>query len=143
TVVVAPNNIDLVEQTLRGDPGIGCVILEPTGGHWGAVPMRGPFLRALRDVTQRLEKLLIFDEVITGFRVAPGGAQEHYGIKPDVATFAKIVAGGFPGGAVAGRADIMDIMTVRDDARWNALHRVSHQGTFNSNPISAAAGLAT
>ena len=73
TVVLPPNDIDAVERTLRADPQIGCVILEPTGGHWGAVPIRGPFLHALRDITTRLDRLLIFDEVITGFRVAPGG----------------------------------------------------------------------
>jgi glutamate-1-semialdehyde 2,1-aminomutase len=86
---------------------------------------------------------LIFDEVITGFRVSPGGAQKHFGVTPDLATFAKIVAGGFPGGCVAGRKDIMDLMTLRDDRQWNLNHRVPHQGTFNANPITAAAGLAT
>ena len=62
---------------------------------------------------------------------------------PDLATFAKIVAGGFPGGAVAGRKDVMDVLTLRDDREWNLRHRVPHQGTFNANPITAAAGLAT
>ena len=62
-----------VERALKDDPQIGCVILEPTGGHWGAVPIRGPFLQALREITARHGRLLIFDEVITGFRVAPGG----------------------------------------------------------------------
>ncbi|MDE2722400.1 MAG: aminotransferase class III-fold pyridoxal phosphate-dependent enzyme, partial [Gemmatimonadota bacterium] len=82
-------------------------------------------------------------EVITGFRVAPGGAQEYYGVTPDLALFAKIVAGGFPGGAIAGRADLLDVMTYRDDASWNNRYRVPHQGTFNSNPVSARAGLTT
>ena len=86
---------------------------------------------------------MIFDEVITGFRVAAGGAQQHYGVTPDLATYAKIVAGGFPGGAVAGRRDILDQITTRADPEWNARHRVPHQGTFNANPITAAAGLAT
>src|SRR5262249_54640370 len=107
TVIVPPNDPDAVQRALRDDPGIGCVILEPAGGHCGQVPVRGPFLQALRDITARLGRLLIFDEVITGFRVAPGGAQEHYGVRPDLTTLAKVLAGGLPGGCVAGRADIL------------------------------------
>jgi glutamate-1-semialdehyde 2,1-aminomutase len=68
TVIVPPNDPDAVERALCGDAQIGCVILEPTGGHFGAVPVRGDFLRALRDITTRLGRVLIFDEVITGFR---------------------------------------------------------------------------
>src|SRR5260370_18581914 len=96
-VILPPNDLDAVDRTLRADSQIGCVILEPTGGHWGSVPIRGPFLHELREVTARHGRLLIFDEVITGFRVAPGGAQEHYGVRPDLTTLAKIVAGGLPG----------------------------------------------
>ncbi len=107
TVIIPPNDLDAVERTLRDDPQIGCVILEPTGGHWGQVPVRGPFLKGLREITTRHDRLLIFDEVITGFRVSPGGAQGHYGIKPDLTTMAKILAGGLPGGCVGGRADIL------------------------------------
>src|SRR2546423_5902685 len=102
TVIVPPNDLDAVERALANDPQIGCVILEPTGGHFGTVPMRGEFLRALRDVTSRHGRLLIFDEVISGFRVHPGGAQGHYGVKPDLTTLAKILAGGLPGGWFAG-----------------------------------------
>ena len=138
TVVVPPNDIGLVERTLRDDPSIGCVILEPTGGHWGAVPVRGPFLRELREVTQRLERLLVFDEVITGFRVAPGGAQGHYGVTPDLTTLAKILAGGLPGGCVAGRADVLAGIEIRPGKP-----KMKHPGTFNANPLSAAAGIAT
>src|SRR4029079_6082727 len=104
TVVIPPNDPDRLEQALSSDRQIGAVILEPTGGHWGAVPIRGPFLHAVRELTAAHRQLLIFDEVITGFRVAPGGAQERYGIKPDLTTLAKILAGGLPGGALAGRA---------------------------------------
>jgi glutamate-1-semialdehyde 2,1-aminomutase len=138
TRIVPPNDIDAVERTLREDEGIGAVILEPTGGHWGAVPVRGPFLRALREVTQRRGRLLIFDEVITGFRVSPGGAQGHYGIRPDLTTLAKIVAGGLPGGCVAGRADILCQIEFRPDKP-----KMRHPGTFNANPLSASAGIAT
>jgi glutamate-1-semialdehyde 2,1-aminomutase len=138
TVVVPPNDLDVVERTLRADPQIGCVILEPTGGHWGAVPVRGPFLKGLRELTARLERLLIFDEVITGFRVAPGGAQEYYGVTPDLTTLAKILAGGLPGGCVAGREDVLGLIEVHPGRP-----KMRHPGTFNANPVSAAAGVAT
>ncbi len=137
TVVLPPNDIDAVERTLKADPQIGCVILEPTGGHWGAVPIRGPFLHALRDITARHNRLLIFDEVITGFRVAPGGAQQHFGVRPDLTTLAKILAGGLPGGAVTGRADIMAHLEFRPGKP-----KMKHPGTFNANPLSASAGVA-
>jgi glutamate-1-semialdehyde 2,1-aminomutase len=138
TVIIPPNDPDAVDRALANDPGIGCVILEPTGGHWGAVPVRGPFLHALRDLTARHGRLLIFDEVITGFRVAPGGAQGHYGIKPDLTTLAKIVAGGLPGGCLAGRADILSHLEFRPGRP-----KMRHPGTFNANPLSAAAGITT
>lgn len=138
TVIVPPNDLAAVERTLRDDPKIGCVILEPTGGHWSQVPIRGPFLHGLRDITARHERLLIFDEVITGFRVSPGGAQGHYGVKPDLTTLAKILAGGLPGGCVAGRADILDYLSFRPGKP-----KMRHPGTFNANPLSASAGIAT
>ena len=140
-VLCDPNNADQVRHALEGRSDIAAVILEPTGASFGRVPTSGEFLRQLRTLTREHGVLLIFDEVITGFRVAPGGAQAHYGVTPDMALFAKVVAGGFPGGAVVGRADIMDVMTMRDDAAWNKAHRIPHQGTFNANPISARAGL--
>jgi glutamate-1-semialdehyde 2,1-aminomutase len=138
TVIVPPNDAALVEKTLAQDQTIGCVILEPTGGHWGTVPIRGEFLRALREITARRGILLIFDEVITGFRVHPGGAQAHYGVTPDLTTLAKILAGGLPGGCVAGRADILAAIEVRPGKP-----KMKHPGTFNGNPLSAAAGVAT
>ncbi len=137
TVVVPPNDPDAVDRALGGDAGIGCVILEPTGGHWGQVPVRGPFLHGLREVTRRHGRLLIFDEVITGFRVAPGGAQGHYGIVPDLTTLAKVLAGGLPGGCVAGRADVLAALEFRAGKG-----KMMHPGTFNANPLSAAAGIA-
>ena len=138
TVIVPPNDLQVVEEKLQRDPDIGCVILEPTGGHWSQVPIRGPFLQGLRDITTRHNRLLIFDEVITGFRVSPGGAQGHYGIKPDLTTLAKILAGGLPGGCVAGRADILAYLEFRPGKE-----KMRHPGTFNANPLSAAAGIAT
>lgn len=138
TVIIPPNDADLVERTLQSDPSIGCVILEPTGGHWGQVPVRGPFLKALREITTRQNRLLIFDEVITGFRVSPGGAQAHYGVTPDLTTLAKILAGGLPGGCLAGKAEVMASLEFRPGKP-----KMRHPGTFNANPLSAAAGVAT
>src|SRR5262245_53833314 len=138
TVVVPPNDPEAVERALNSDPEIGCLILEPTGGHWGQVPIRGEFLRALREITSRLGVLLIFDEVITGFRVSPGGAQAHYGVTPDLTALAKVLAGGLPGGCVAGRADVMAALETRPGKP-----KMRHPGTFNANPLSAAAGVAT
>ena len=136
-----PQDIGLVSEKLaEGD--VAAVIVEPTGGSWGTLPLREGFLADLREVTHRYQSLLIFDEVVTGFRVAPGGAQERYGVTPDVTTLAKILAGGLPGGAVAGKADIISLIEFRDDVDWNRENRVAHPGTFQANPLSAAAGVA-
>ena len=85
--------------------------------------------------------MLIFDEVVTGFRVSPGGAQAEYGIRPDLTTLAKILAGGLPGGAVAGRKDILDLLDFQVTKAADR-EKITHQGTFNANPLSAAAGVA-
>jgi glutamate-1-semialdehyde 2,1-aminomutase len=138
TVVVSPNDPDAVEQALKTDAAIGCVILEPTGGHFGTVPIRGPFLQTLRELTARYDRLLLFDEVISGFRVHPGGAQGHYKVTPDLTTLAKVLAGGLPGGCLAGRADIMAGLEFRPGRP-----KMKHPGTFNANPLSAAAGITT
>jgi glutamate-1-semialdehyde 2,1-aminomutase len=138
TVIIPPNDPAAVEQALARDAEIGCVILEPTGGHFGAEPIRGEFLKALRDITSRLGRVLIFDEVITGFRVHPGGAQGHYGVTPDLTTLAKVLAGGLPGGCLAGRGDILSSLEFRPGKP-----KMKHPGTFNANPLSAAAGVAT
>ena len=136
TVVLPPNDLNRVEDALKNDPEIGTVILEPTGGHWGLVPIRGPFLKGLRELTTKYDRVLIFDEVITGFRVAPGGAQQAYGVTPDMTTLAKILAGGLPGGCVAGRPDLLASMEKRPGKP-----KMNHPGTFNANPLSAAAGI--
>jgi glutamate-1-semialdehyde 2,1-aminomutase len=136
-VAVPPNDLNRVEDALKKDDGIGAVILEPTGGHWGTVPIRGDFLRGLREITSRLGRVLIFDEVITGFRVAPGGAQQVYGVTPDLTSLAKILAGGLPGGCLAGRADILAYIEPRPGKP-----KMKHPGTYNANPLSAAAGAA-
>ena len=121
---------------------IAAVIIEPSGASWGQVPLPKGFLAALREATRRRGVLLIFDEVITGFRWSKGGAQARYGIIPDLTLLAKILAGGLPGGAVAGAKAILDQL---DPAAAKAAGRekIGHQGTFNANPLSAAAALAT
>ncbi len=138
-----PNRIDPVEEILDRDDDVACVILEPTGAQFGVVPNRPGFLDDLRRVTLRHDVLLIFDEVITGFRCSPGGAQAHYNVRPDLTSLAKILAGGLPGGCLAGREDIMDLLAFRGDREWDTCRKMPHQGTFNANPVSAAAGIAT
>ncbi len=136
-VAVPPNDLNRVEDALRKDDQIGAVILEPTGGHWGGVPIRGAFLKGLRELCTRYDRVLIFDEVITGFRVAPGGAQQYYGVTPDLTSMAKILAGGLPGGCLGGRADILAYIEPRPGKP-----KMKHPGTYNANPLSAAAGVA-
>lgn len=136
-----PNDIRTLEKVL--EEGVGSVILEPAGGTSGTIPTDRTFLQELKDLTLKMGVVLIFDEVISGFRFAPGGAQEYYGVTPDLTALAKILAGGMPGGAVAGRAEIMDLIAFRGDGRWDRHERVAHAGTFNANPLAAAAGIAT
>ena len=141
-VVLPPNDISLVEQALQRSDDIAAIILEPTGAHMGLEPLRPNFLNELRDLTTRTGVVLIFDEVVTGFRISKGGAQAHYGVTPDMTTMAKILGGGLPGGAVAGKADIINMIQARPgDAVYNDTRRVAHNGTFNANPLSAVAGI--
>ena len=139
-IVLPPNDIGIVEKTIEDNPDVGAIILEPTGAHMGQIPVRPSFLNELRDLTERTGVVLIFDEVVTGFRISKGGAQAHYGVTPDMTTMAKILGGGLPGGAVAGNADIINMIQARDDADFNLNRRIAHNGTFNANPLSAAAG---
>jgi glutamate-1-semialdehyde 2,1-aminomutase len=141
-IVCPPNDVKTVEIALdRGD--IAAVILEPAGGQAGTTPTIPGYLNELRNVTRARGVVLIFDEVITGFRYAPGGAQAYFGVTPDLTTLAKIVAGGLPGGAVCGARDIMAMIAHRGDPVWDRSQRVAHAGTFNANPLSAAAAIAT
>ena len=137
-----PNDIKAVETLLeRGD--VAGVILEPAGGQAGTTPTVSGYLHDLRALTRRHGVVLIFDEVITGFRYAPGGAQAYFNVIPDLTTLAKIVAGGLPGGAVCGRRELMSMIAHRGDPTWDRSERVAHAGTFNANPVSAAAAIAT
>jgi glutamate-1-semialdehyde 2,1-aminomutase len=141
-LVAYPNRIESVRQLLDQHPDqVAAVILEPGGGSNGIIPTDPQFLRDLRALTSERGVVLIFDEVITGFRYTPGGAQRLYGVMPDVTTLAKIVAGGLPGGAVVGRRDILDVQTFKGELHRDRFERVLQQGTFNANPLSAAAGL--
>jgi glutamate-1-semialdehyde 2,1-aminomutase len=140
-VMIPDGDLGLVEQTLRKHPDIAAAILEPSGASWGRVPMTAEFLRGLREQTERFGVVLIFDEVVTGFRFSPGGAQQLTGVTPDLTCLAKVLAGGMPGGAVAGRAEIMNQFDQTGDPRHDRHERVVHQGTFNAAPPSAAAGV--
>jgi len=138
TVVLPPNDL----RSLYDREDIAAVILEPTGATFGMVPTNVEFLRELRSLTTACGMILIFDEVICGFRCSPGGAQRHFGVKPDLTTLAKIIAGGFPGAAVVGRADILALLDYQAGDRIQP-PKVMHQGTYNAGPVSAAAGIAT
>ena len=140
-VIVPSGDLAAVEKALSSDSEIAALILEPTGAHYGQLPFDIPnYLSGLRELTAQHGVVLIFDEVVTGFRAAPGGAQVLYGITPDLTTMAKIVAGALPGGAVGGKAEIIDMMAQRGDPEWDNQRRVYHPGTFNANPLSAVAG---
>jgi len=141
SVIVPDGDLDLVESTLKRDARIGAMILEPSGGSWGRVPITAEFLAGLRELATRRDVLLVFDEVLTGFRFSPGGAQQRYNVTPDLSSLAKILAGGMPGGAVVGRADIMRLFDLTADPHHNRFGRVTHFGTFNAAPLSAAAGI--
>lgn len=135
TIALPFNSTAAVEKAFatRGDR-IAAVIVEPVAGNMGCVPPAPGFLEALRELTARHGALLIFDEVMTGFRVAPGGAQERFGIKPDLTTLGKIIGGGLPMAAYGGRADIMKKVA--------PLGPVYQAGTLSGNPLAVATGLA-
>jgi len=138
-VVLAPPGDAAAADEILGRGDVAAVILEPTGASWGKVPLDPAYLQALREITTKHGAVLVFDEVITGFRVSPGGAQAQFNIKPDLTTLAKIIAGGLPGGAIVGRHDLLDLIAF-DEAGSRA--KVPHHGTYNANPLSAAAGIA-
>ena len=142
TVLLPADDISHVVQAFAARSDIAAVLIEPSGASWGQVPLATGFLAKLHDITRSQGAVLVFDEVITGFRWSRGGAQQRYAVTPDLCVLAKIVAGGLPGGAVAGRADIMDRLDAAA-AKAAGYEKVGHQGTFNANPLSAAAAVAT
>lgn len=136
TLVAEYNNPESVEALFAANPkDIAAVIVEPVAANMGVVLPKTGFLESLREITERYGALLIFDEVITGFRLALGGAQEYFHIKPDLSTFGKIIGGGMPVGAYGGREEIMRYVSP-DGPVYQA-------GTLSGNPIATAAGLAT
>ena len=138
SIVVAPFN-DSEATRAALEPALGdlaAVVVEPVMGAAGVIPAQTGFLSFLRELTQEVGALLVFDEVIS-FRIGYHGAQGRYGVTPDLTTLGKIIGGGLPIGAVGGRADVMTLFDPRSE------RRLGHGGTFNANPLSMAAGLAT
>jgi glutamate-1-semialdehyde 2,1-aminomutase len=136
TLALPYNNLSVVEEAFRRYKGeIACVIVEPVVGNMGCVPPAKEFLDGLRYLTSRENALLIFDEVMTGFRLAFGGATELFGTRPDLVTLGKIIGGGLPVGAYAGPAEIMDLIA--------PVGPVYQAGTLSGNPLAMAAGLTT
>ena len=129
------NDVDLLEAAFRSKPGqVAAVIMEPINANTNCIMPEPGYLEAVNEIAHRHGALVIFDEVITGFRVAYGGAQELYGVTPDLATYAKSIAAGFPIAMLAGRREIMDVLGSGE---------VYHGGSFNSNVMSISAAHAT
>jgi glutamate-1-semialdehyde 2,1-aminomutase len=136
-VAVVPADARALADALQGGD-VAAVILEPSGAAWGTVPLPDGLLATVRALTRATGTVLVFDEVVSGFRWSPGGVQAAAGVTPDLTVLGKILAGGMPGGAVAGRAELMEHLSGADtDPR-----RVGHPGTHNAHPVSAAAGVA-
>ena len=136
TFVLPYNDAEAVKELFSKEgEKIAAVIVEPVAGNMGVVPPEGEFLKTLREETQKYGALLIFDEVITGFRLSLGGAQKLFGIKPDITTLGKVIGGGMPVGAYGGRREIMENVAPEGN--------VYQAGTLSGNPVAMAAGLAT
>lgn len=136
TLIAEYNNEDSVKKLFEAEgKDIAAIVVEPVAANMGVVPPHDGFLQFLRDITNEYGALLIFDEVITGFRLSLGGAQEYFGVKPDLTTLGKIVGGGMPVGAYGGRRDVMSMVA--------PLGGVYQAGTLSGNPIAMTAGLTT
>jgi len=142
TIVIPCNDEQALEEALS-NRDVALVMLEPLGAFSGVTGLTPSFHKTLRDLTQKYGTLLLYDEVVTGFRVSPGGLQAVVGVTPDLTALGKNVTGGMPGaGAIVGRADVMDMFDYKD-AEWNRYKRLMHPGTFNGNPLCSATGVAT
>ena len=139
TILLPFNDLEGVKQKLKNER-VASIVIEPVLGAGGGVPAEKEFLKGLREFCDEKEILLIFDEVITGFRLAPGGAQQYYGIVSDITVFGKILGGGFPIGAFCGCREIMERL---DSLLHKRPYYSFHGGTFAANPITMTAGLAT
>ncbi|KJR40279.1 glutamate-1-semialdehyde-2,1-aminomutase [Candidatus Magnetoovum chiemensis] len=136
TITLPFNDISAIERVIKDEyKNIACVIIEPVVGNSGCVVPRGGFLEGIRELTDRFGVVLIFDEVMTGYRVAYGGAQALYGIKPDMTCLGKVIGGGMPVGAYGGRNEIMSMVSPEGP--------VYQAGTLSGNPIAVKAGIAT
>ncbi|HXX88457.1 MAG TPA: glutamate-1-semialdehyde 2,1-aminomutase [Candidatus Acidoferrum sp.] len=140
TLLLPFNDAAGVEAKLSQEKEVAAVIVEPVLGGGGGIPAERTFLKALRELCDERGILLIFDEVITGFRLSPGGAQEYYKVTPDLTVFGKIMGGGFPVGAFGGLKEIMERV---DTLKYKRPHFSFHGGTFSANPITMTAGLTT
>jgi glutamate-1-semialdehyde 2,1-aminomutase len=135
TLLADYNSEKSVEDLFKSNDDIACVVVEPVSANMGVVPPKADFLKFLRDITKKHNALLIFDEVITGFRIAYGGASEYFGVKPDMVTLGKIVGGGMPLAAYGGKADIMNVVA--------PIGSVYQAGTLSGNPIAVTSGIET
>ena len=135
TITLPFGDIKKVRELFEKEKDIACIILEPIPANMGLIETEKEYLEELRKITEKENVLLIFDEVISGFRVALGGAQQLYGITPDLTVLGKIVGGGYPVGGFGGREDIMNLIS--------PLGNVYHAGTLSGNPVSVAAGIKT
>ena len=136
TLLAEYNNLDSVTKLFdEYSDDIACIVVEPVAANMGVIPPKQDFLQGLRDICDKYNSLLVFDEVITGFRLALGGAQEYYGVKADIVTYGKIIGGGMPLAAYAGRKDIMSCVA--------PCGNVYQAGTLSGNPIAVTAGIET
>jgi glutamate-1-semialdehyde 2,1-aminomutase len=136
TLTIPFNDVSALERVLaQHGKDVACLIVEPVAGNMGVVPPKAGWLRAVRELTEKAGVLLILDEVMTGFRVAPGGAQSLYGVTPDLSCFGKVIGGGLPVGAYGGRGDLMD--------RIAPAGPVYQAGTLSGNPLAMRAGIET
>ncbi|MEE2658297.1 MAG: aminotransferase class III-fold pyridoxal phosphate-dependent enzyme [Candidatus Latescibacterota bacterium] len=138
-VLAPPNNLAAVERLL--DKDVAAIILEPTGSVWGQVPLAPEYVQGLRQLTTERGSLLIFDEVVTGFRCSRGGAQQALCVTPDLTTLGKIVSGGMPGAALAGKKQVFAALDFRRSSARDE-EKVAHMGTYNAAPATCAAGIA-
>ncbi|ODS31193.1 MAG: glutamate-1-semialdehyde-2,1-aminomutase [Candidatus Scalindua rubra] len=136
TITIPFNNLDAIKEVCRNQGAkIACIIIEPVAGNMGVVPPKKGYLKGLRNISDKYGIVLIFDEVMTGFRVAHGGAQELFKVTPDLTTLGKIIGGGLPVGAYGGKAEIMDCVSPNGP--------VYQAGTLSGNPLAMASGIAT
>jgi glutamate-1-semialdehyde 2,1-aminomutase len=139
TILLPFNDLEGVNQRLR-DKKVAAIVIEPVLGAGGSIPVDKQFLKGLKEFCNKRDILLIFDEVITGFRLAPGGGQQYFGVTPDITVLGKVLGGGFPIGAFCGHKEIMERINILE---YERPHYSFHGGTFSANPISMIAGLET